>query len=125
MIIVGITQVYIIGIGYELILKSFADIRMAEMCIPVLYCSAKVAAYHRKAMELQPVSFNQINNAKDAVVNKVNIGNSINEEVKCEIGQSPPAGGEAAFLALKQAVTDLKNGLIDVLVTAPINKHNI
>jgi len=125
MIKVGITQGDINGIGYEVILKTFADIRMAEICIPVIYGSGKVAAYHRKAMELQPVSFHQINNAKDAVVNKVNIVNCINEEVKIEIGQSTPAAGEAAFQALEKAVGDLKSGLIDVLVTAPINKHNI
>lgn len=125
MIKVGITQGDINGIGYEVILKTFADIRMAEMCIPVLYGSAKVAAYHRKAMELQPVSFHQINNVKDAVVNKVNVVNCINEEVKIEIGQSTSVAGEAAYKALEKAVADLKDGLIDVLVTAPINKHNI
>ncbi|MFV0417241.1 MAG: 4-hydroxythreonine-4-phosphate dehydrogenase PdxA [Dysgonomonas sp.] len=125
MIKVGITHGDINGIGYEVILKTFADVRMAEICIPVLYGSAKAAAYHRKAMELQPVSFNQINNAKDATVNKVNIINCINEDTKIDLGQSTPIAGEAAFLSLERAVADLKSGLIDVLVTAPINKHNI
>ena len=125
MIKVGITQGDINGIGYEVILKTFADIRMAEMCIPVIYGSAKVASFHRKAMELQPVSFNQINNAKDAVVNKVNIINCINEDTKIEIGQSTAIAGEAAYKSLEKAVADLKSRLIDVLVTAPINKHNI
>lgn len=125
MIKVGITQGDINGIGYEVILKTFADIRMAEMCIPVIYGSTKIASYHRKAMELQPVSFNQIGNAKDAVVNKVNIINCINEEVKVELGESTQAAGEAAFQSLEKAVADLKNGVIDVLVTAPINKQNI
>jgi len=125
MIKVGITQGDINGIGYEVILKTFADVRMTEMCIPVLYGSAKVASFHRKAMDLQPVSFNQINNAKDAVVNKVNILNCINEDTKIELGQSTPIAGEAAYQSLERAVADLKEGLIDVLVTAPINKHNI
>ncbi len=125
MIKVGITQGDINGIGYEVILKTFADIRMAEICIPVIYGSAKVAAYHRKAMELQSVSFNQINNAKDASVNKVNIISCINEETKVELGQSTPVAGEAAYKSLERAVADLKSGAIDVLVTAPINKHNI
>ncbi|NDV93763.1 4-hydroxythreonine-4-phosphate dehydrogenase PdxA [Dysgonomonas sp. 521] len=125
MIKVGITQGDINGIGYEVILKTFADIRMAEICIPVIYGSAKVAAYHRKAMELQTVAFNQINNAKDAIINKVNIVNCINEETKVELGQSTPVAGEAAYQSLEKAVADLKSGAIDVLVTAPINKHNI
>lgn len=125
MIKVGITQGDINGIGYEVILKTFADIRMAEICIPVIYGSAKVAAYHRKAMEMQTVAFSQINNAKDATVNKVNIVNCINDETKVEMGQSTPVAGEAAYLSLEKAVADLKDGIIDVLVTAPINKHNI
>ena len=125
MIKVGITQGDINGIGYEVILKTFADVRMNEMCIPVLYGSAKVASFHRKAMELQPVSFNQISNAKDAVVNKVNIINTISEDTKIDMGQSTPIAGEAAYQSLERAVADLKNGLIDVLVTAPINKDNI
>lgn len=125
MIKVGITQGDINGIGYEVILKTFADIRMAEMCIPVIYGSVKAASFHRKIMDLQPVAFNQVNSANDAVVNKVNIINIANEEVKIEIGQSTAIAGEAAYNSLERAVADLKEGLIDVLVTAPINKHNI
>lgn len=125
MIKVGITQGDINGIGYEVILKTFADVRMTEICIPVLYGSPKVAAYHRKALELQAVAFNQVNTAKEAVVNRFNIINCIEEEVKVELGVSTEAAGNAAFVALERATADLQNGLIDVLVTAPINKHNI
>lgn len=125
MIKVGITQGDINGIGYEVILKTFADIRMAEICVPVIYGSLKAAAFHRKAMDLQPVSFNQINNANDAIENKVNIINCIADDVRIEIGESTAVAGEASFASLERAVSDLKKGLIEVLVTAPINKHNI
>lgn len=125
MIRVGITHGDINGIGYEVILKTFAEPRMTEVCTPVIYGSAKVAAFHRKAMELQTVNFNQISDAKDAVANRVNIINCIAEETKIELGQSTAVAGEASFKALERAITDLKNGLIDVLVTAPINKDNI
>lgn len=125
MIKVGITHGDINGIGYEVILKTFADIRMAEICVPVVYGSLKVASFHRKAMDLQPVSFNQISNASDAVENKVNIINCVADAVRIEIGESTAVAGEASFAALERAVADLKKGLIDVLVTAPINKHNI
>lgn len=125
MIKVGITHGDINGIGYEVILKTFADIRMAEICVPIIYGSVKVASFHRKAMELQSVSFNQISDAKDASINKVNIINCINDDTKIDIGQSTPIGGEAAYQSLERAIADLKKGLVDVLVTAPINKHNI
>lgn len=125
MIKVGITQGDINGIGYEVILKTFSDIRMAEMCVPVLYGSAKVAAFHAKALDMQPIAFNQINNADNAVENKVNIINVIGEDAKVDLGQSTTIAGEAAYKALERATKDLQEGLIDVLVTAPINKDNI
>ena len=125
MIRVGITQGDINGIGYEVILKTFSDSRMAEICIPIIYGSSKVAAYHRKALNLQPITLYQIKHAKDAAEGKINILNYTEEEIKVDLGKSTPAGGEAAYLSLEKAVADLKEGLIDVLVTAPINKHNI
>lgn len=122
---IGISHGDINGVGYEVILKTFADIRIAESCIITIYGSTKVASYHRKAMELQPVVLNTVATAEDSVVNKINILNCCAEDLKVEIGKSTEAAGEAAFQALEKATADLKDGLIDVLVTAPINKHNI
>lgn len=122
---IGVTHGDINGVGYEVILKTFGDIRIAESCIITIYGSSKVASFHRRAMELQPVVLNTVASAADAVVNKINILNCCAEDLKVEIGKSTEAAGEAAFLALEKATADLKDGLIDVLVTAPINKHNI
>ena len=41
------------------------------------------------------------------------------------MSKSTPVAGESAFKALEAAVTDMKRGVVDVLLTAPINKHNI
>jgi len=125
MIKVGITHGDINGIGYEVILKTFSDLRMVEICTPIIYGSSKVAAYHRKALDLQPVMFNQISDAKDADPNKVNIINTTLDEIKVELGKSTKIAGDAALAALERATKDLSEGLIDVLVTAPINKDNI
>ncbi len=122
---VGITHGDINGVGYEVILKTLADSRIAEMCIPVIYGSSKVAAYHRKVMELPAVNMNIISRAEEAGPNRVNIINCIEEDVKVELSHSTPIAGDAAFRSLEAAVADLKKGAIDVLVTAPINKHNI
>lgn len=122
---VGITHGDINGVGYEVILKTLEDERMLELCTPIVYGSAKIAAYYRKAANLQPLTFNQIACAADARDNENNIINIVPEDTKVEPGQSTAIAGEAAFAALEQAVTDLRNGDIDVLVTAPINKHNI
>ena len=125
MIKVGISHGDINGIGYEIILKTLSDARILEFCTPVIYGSAKVAAYHKKALDISNVSLNIVSGAQSAANNRINIINCIDEEIKVELSKSTQAAGEAAFAALKRAVSDLRAGLIDVLVTAPINKHNI
>ena len=122
---VGITHGDINGIGYEVILKTLSDTRIAELCTPVIYGSSKIAAYHRKVLDLPAVNLSIIAQAEDAGANRVNIINCVDDETKVELCQSTTAAGEAAYLALEAAVTDLKRGAVDVLVTAPINKHNI
>ena len=49
---VGITHGDINGIGYEVILKSFSDATMLELCTPIVYGSPKVATFHRKSMDI-------------------------------------------------------------------------
>lgn len=125
MIKVGITQGDINGIGYEVILKTFSDVRIAELFVPVIYGSTKVAAYHRKALELPPITFNLIQGAAEAEPNKINVINTTQADIKVELGKSTEVAGEASLAALEMATADLAEGLIDVLVTAPINKDNI
>lgn len=122
---VGITHGDINGIGYEVILKTLSDSRITELCTLVIYGSSKVAAYHRKALDLPPVNMSIISEAEEAGQNRVNIINCVDDDVKVELAQSTAQAGDAAFRALEAAVADLKRGAIDVLLTAPINKHNI
>lgn len=122
---VGITHGDINGIGYEVILKTFSDTRVAELCTPIIYGSSKVAAYHRKALDMPAINMNIINQAEDAGINRVNIINCVDEEVKVELSKSTAVAGDAAFKALEKAVADIKKNVIDVLLTSPINKHNI
>ncbi len=124
-ITVGISQGDINGIGYEVIMKTLLDPRILEMCTPIVYGSAKVAAYHRKALNIENLSFNHIRTTKEANPRRAYIINCIDDNVRVELGKSTPIAGESSFLALDRATSDLGNGYIDVLVTAPINKDNI
>lgn len=123
---VGITHGDFNGVGYEVILKMLDDARILELCTPIIYGSAKIAAFYRKSLELagpwQPV---QINSAADASADAVNIINVIGQDAHITPGEASKEAGEAAFIALERAVEDLKNGHIDVLLTAPINKNTI
>lgn len=125
MIRVGITHGDINGIGYEVIMKTFADSRIVELCTPIVYGSPKVAAYHRKAMDLDAINFNAIMNVSQAVDGQINLIDCVGEDVKVEIGRASEHAGEAAVAALQCAVEDLAEGMIDVLVTAPFNKHSV
>ncbi len=122
---VGITHGDFNGIGYEVIIKALEDNRILELCTPVVYGSAKIATYYRKGMEMQGTPFAQIDDATQARTDVYNIINVIGQEAHITPGESTKEAGEAAFYALERAVADLRQGKIDVLVTAPINKHNI
>lgn len=122
---VGITHGDINGIGYEIIMKALMDQRMIELFTPVVYGTAKVASYYRKTLNINEFSFNIIRKADQAHPRKPNMVNLMDQEVKIDLGVSTPIAGELAYMALEAATEDLKNGSIDVLVTAPINKKNI
>ena len=122
---IGITQGDINGIGYEVIIKTLMEPRILEMCTPIVYGSPKVAAYHRKALELESFTFNGIRTAKEADPKKANIINCTDDNIRVELGRSSEMAGEASYMALEKAVEDLKLGEIDALITAPINKDNI
>ena len=121
---VGITQGDINGVGYEVILKTFADPVMLELCTPIIYGSPKVAAYHRKSLDL-PTNFSIVNSASEAVFNRLSVVNCTDDEVKVEFSKPDPEAGKAALGALEKAIEEFREGLIDVIVTAPINKHTI
>ncbi|KPK81059.1 MAG: 4-hydroxythreonine-4-phosphate dehydrogenase, partial [Bacteroides sp. SM23_62_1] len=122
---IGITQGDINGIGYEIIIKTLLDNRILEACTPVVYGSAKVAAYHRKTLNIGDFSLNIIKSPDDANPKRPNIINCLSDDIRVELGKSTPAAGEASYTALKRAVDDMKAGKLDALVTAPISKHNI
>jgi 4-hydroxythreonine-4-phosphate dehydrogenase len=107
------------GIGYEIILKAFEDSGMLEMCTPIIYGSPKVATFHRNAMKLE-TPFSIISKAEDAHPDKLNLLGTFDDEVKVEFGSPTPESALAARKAMQRAKEDLKNGLYDVLVQAPV-----
>ena len=107
---VGITQGDINGVGYEVILKAFSDPVMLELCTPVIYGSPKVAAYHRKSLDL-PTNFSIVSSAAEAAYNRLSVVNCTDDEVKVEFSKADPEAGKAAFGALERAIEEYKEGL--------------
>jgi 4-hydroxythreonine-4-phosphate dehydrogenase len=124
-IIAGISHGDINGIGYEVIIKTLMDPMINDFCVPVVYGSPKVAAYHRKALNINNFSFNNIRSADEANPKKANMINCLDDNIRVELGKSTPQGGDAAFISLEKAIEDLKSGKINVLITGPIDKKNI
>jgi 4-hydroxythreonine-4-phosphate dehydrogenase len=116
---VGISHGDTNSIAYELILKTFDDAHILESCIPIIYGSSKVLAYHRKALELPSFNISNINRAEEAGHNRFNILNVIKEDIIVELGVPTAESAEAANVALNKALADLKAGVIDALITAP------
>ena len=123
--IVGITQGDGNGIGYEVIIKSLADARILESFTPVIYGSSKIFGFYRKRIHNidQQMDVYVIQSAKDAKPKKINIVNCLPDNTYVEPGKSTPESAKAAITSLEWAVRDIKEGDIDVLVTAPINKR--
>jgi 4-hydroxythreonine-4-phosphate dehydrogenase len=123
-LVVGITQGDGNGIGYEVIIKALADERMLDLCTPVIYGSSKIFGFYKKQIHnIDQINTNVINSAKDVHQKRVNIVNCLPENVFVEPGQATAESAKAAMISLERAVEDIKEGHIDVLVTAPINKR--
>lgn len=122
---VAISHGDINGVGYEVIVKSLLDNRINDFLTPILYGSPKVFAYHRKALNIENFSLNNIRHPSEANPKRANVINCIDDNIRVELGKSTSLAGIASLKALERATEDLKNGEVDVLVTAPINKDNI
>jgi len=122
---IGITHGDINGIGCEIVLKTLSDARILELFTPVVYSSPKVIAYYRKALALSNLNTQTVRSAMEANDERINVVNCLSDEVRVEMGKATAQGGEAALASLQSAVSELKNEMIDALVTAPINKFNI
>lgn len=124
---VAISQGDINGVSYEVILKTFSDTRMFEICTPILYGSTKVLSYYKKLLpqQHQELTYNAIRDARQAAEGRFNVINLTQDEVKIEVGVSTEVAGVLSRQSLEAACQDLKDGKVDVLVTAPINKKNI
>ncbi len=121
---VGISVGDLNGIGSEIIFKTFEDSRMLEFCTPVIFASIKTMSFFKKHFNSE-INFHGINDGDQIVDGKINVFNVWKENVSIEFGKEDVAIGAYAVKSLEIATQKLKEAVIDVLVTAPINKHNI
>jgi len=119
---IGITCGDINGIGLEVALKALALKKAGPAYRIVIYGSTKVVAYHKNIITQENIQFHSVNSPEEAQADRINIINCWNDNVNITLGKPTDMGGKCAYQALERAVKDLKAGLIDAMVTAPINK---
>jgi 4-hydroxythreonine-4-phosphate dehydrogenase len=113
------------GIGIEVVLKCFEDSRMLQDVTPILYCSAKVVSTYRKLLGLDEVQFNRIAEASEAVPRKLNLVHLWDDDLEIEPGKASTQLAAWSIKSLEAAASDLARGKVDLLVTAPIDKHSM
>jgi 4-hydroxythreonine-4-phosphate dehydrogenase len=119
---IGITIGDINGVGPEVIIKALSRNSKLKNCILIVYGSSKVIAYHKNIVKNVDFVFSSIYEAENAYHNKINVLNCWDDAVNINLGMLTEEGGKYAGLALERAVKDAKEGKIDAIVTAPINK---
>ncbi|HEY0047555.1 MAG TPA: 4-hydroxythreonine-4-phosphate dehydrogenase PdxA [Flavobacterium sp.] len=123
-VIVGISIGDLNGIGGEVILKTFEDARMLELCTPVIFCNVRVLSFIKKSFE-STSALHGIDTIDQVIPGKINVLNVWKENVEVKPGENSAAAGTYAIKSFIAATEALKAGDVDVLVTAPINKLNI
>jgi 4-hydroxythreonine-4-phosphate dehydrogenase len=121
---IGISQGDVNGIGLEVIIKTFSEPAMLEICTPVLFSSGKTLGYHRKMLAAEHFNYNTLASLDSIAQRKFNLFNCYTEEVNIEIGKSTQNGGKYAVVSLQAACDAWEKLKIEALVTAPINKNN-
>ena len=113
------------GIGPEVIYKTLLDERLLNICTPVIYGTATALFDDFPTpADAAHLTFRQLRDAADIAPGRLNAVTCWDEDFALAPGQPSPATGQAARESLLAASRDLKAGLLDGLVTAPISKEN-
>lgn len=113
------------GIGPEVIIKALADNRILNMVTPVLYGSSRVISYYKKLFNIEEFNYTQVKTKGQFQHKGINVINCWEDAIEITPGKPSKETGKVAFASLKWACEELKEGLIDALVTAPIDKSTI
>lgn len=122
---IGITLGDLNGVGPEVVIKALADNRLLAIITPVIYGSARVISYYKKLINVEEFNYTQVRNKGQFAPKSINVINCWDDNLEINPGKATLDSGKAAFVALKQASEELKEGIIDALVTAPIDKSTI
>lgn len=122
---IGITIGDLNGVGPEVVIKALTDPRMLTLVTPVIYGSSRVLSFYKKHLNIEEFSYSQVKNKGQFTPRQINVVNCWEEAIEIQPGKQSRETGKASLAALKQACEELREGLIDAMVTAPVDKHSI
>jgi 4-hydroxythreonine-4-phosphate dehydrogenase len=122
---IGITLGDLNGVGTEVVIKALQDNRIVNLITPVLYGSTRVLSFYKKQLNLEEFAYSQVKGPGQFAPKVINVVNCWEESIEIAPGKASKDAGRGALLALQQATKDIKEGLLDALVTAPIDKNTI
>jgi len=122
---IGITAGDPNGVGYEILLKLFADIRITDLFTPIIYGSKSALEFYGKEMKSDDrMNAFFIDNVEKCNTKRVNFISVDNSQFEVHPGQSTPEAGKIAIESLRAVTSDMHRGSIDAIVTGPIDKNN-
>lgn len=119
---VGITHGDYNGVGYEIIVKALADEKIPEIFTPVVFGSQAIFEKARKEYGAEMPQVEYIKSLQQIKDGKINVLDLQLGDLPLRAGEPTKESGEAAVAALEAAVKSIEEGMIDFIVTAPINK---
>lgn len=122
---IGITQGDMNGIGPETIIRALSDPLITELITPVIYSSVKVLQAHRKSMGIEDFGVHVVKPNEALNPKRINLVPCFEAEDDVEFGVASETSGRLALKSIDTAIDDLKNGYIDAMVTAPVDKHAV
>lgn len=121
---IGISVGDLNGIGPEIILKTFQDTRMLELYTPIIFASSSIMRFFQKHFNIK-IPIHEIHDLNKISEGKLNVLNVWKELPNINFGKEDPSIGAFAIKSLEAATEALRSQEVDVLVTAPIHKHNV
>lgn len=112
------------GIGFEIILKTFQDKRIYDFFTPIVFAHPQNFIDERERLGLS-TEVSSLKNLKKPHKGRLNVVSTWKQAFQISYGKESLKAGAHAIYSLQAATQALKDGAIDVLVTAPIHKKSI
>lgn len=116
------------GIGPEICAKALTASEIPKIADCILIGDRRFLRQGLKIAGIEGIEINSIKKASEArflagTIDVIDLNNA--DPAKIKLGQVSKAAGKAAFEYLEKAIQLAKNGEIDAITTAPINKEAI